>query len=382
MIATNIMSFTFLSLCLALSLISTLFVATDGFSVTHGGQRSRKLLPLFAVDRRRAVADIMIIGASTTLLPLPSQAGEVGARITKAVTTSDIGISVRTSVVKGAQTMDQIDRQWEEFSDRFSLGSERANQAGRPKKKVIPPLKPLDSSLAMSMLESCDSVFCDVTGLSPTLLDKEVETVNQLVRPSFERSGSNLSDLSKLENQEQFNYASYVHFKAYGNLLVDKRIDFRTFRPAFEQRLGEKMLRLFSMVPPKATTSDNRKSTLEAKLAAVDTLTALLCEKGLVAATDMSPLSSDQIEDWADDLSDLQLSLALDGDATTNAQILLQEQGFNLIPSYAKFMIRPLLQLDGQQLSMEEYYMDTDYNTNPDLFEVKEVLLNIILDST
>ena len=80
-------------------------------------------------------------------------------------------------------------------------------------------------------------------------------------------------------------------------------------------------------------------------------------------------------------MSDLQLSLALDGDITQNAQILLQEQGLNLIPSYTKFMLEQLLEMPGQNLSIEEYYMDTDYNSNPDLFEVKEILLNIVLES-
>ena len=46
----------------------------------------------------------------------PSRAGEVGAMITKTVTTSDLGVSVRRSVVKGAQVIDSLDGKWEKFS--------------------------------------------------------------------------------------------------------------------------------------------------------------------------------------------------------------------------------------------------------------------------
>ena len=90
------------------------------------------------------------------------------------------------------------------------------------------------------------------------------------------------------------------------------------------------------------------------------------------------------------DLSDLQFSVALDGDVTLNAQILLQEQGYRLIPDYGKYAttfilgdsLRVLPKSMMEEVSVEEYYMDTDYNSDPDKFEVKEVLLNIVIEST
>lgn len=90
--------------------------------------------------------------------PLVSNAGEVGARITKAVTTSDLGIAVRESVVRGAQTMDKVDGQWEQFSDKFGLGAARKQQDGKPVPKEIPDLKPLDVELARRVLETSDQV--------------------------------------------------------------------------------------------------------------------------------------------------------------------------------------------------------------------------------
>jgi hypothetical protein len=77
----------------------------------------------------------------------------------------------------------------------------------------------------------------------------------------------------------------------------------------------------------------------------------------------------------------LHFSVALDGDITLQSQILLQEQGFRLYPNFARFAIGYLMQQDGQQLSVMDYYFDTDYNSDPDKFEVKEILLNVVLDS-
>eukprot|EP00978_Attheya_sp_CCMP212_P043184 scaffold277581_cov28-Attheya_sp.AAC.1 len=66
-----------------------------------------------------AVASVIVGGA-----PQISSAGEVGARLNAAVTQSDLGVSVRRSVVRGAQVMDKLDGQWEKFSDEFGLGAE------------------------------------------------------------------------------------------------------------------------------------------------------------------------------------------------------------------------------------------------------------------
>ena len=70
-------------------------------------------------------ASTVTMAAGLSISVQPSFAGEVGAKITKAVTTSDLGISVRTSVVRGAQMMDKLDGKWEKFSDDNGLGAER-----------------------------------------------------------------------------------------------------------------------------------------------------------------------------------------------------------------------------------------------------------------
>ena len=323
--------------------------------------------------------------AGLTLMPSPSSAGEVGARITKAVTTSDLGISVRTSVVKGAQVMDQIDGKWEQLSDRFSLGAERNKRDARPKPKVIPDPLPLDTATAKSLLAMADEVFLTLAKLSPEDLKSQIKKVSGVVRTSFERSGlefsSNEDPTNNFVNGPQFNYALYCHYKAYSDLIIEKGVNFSSFRPTFETQMGKRGISLLIPSYSKPGITDTQDERLRNSLIAVDQLSDVLREKGFVGLIERSTISDDKIEDWLDDMSDLEFSVALDGDVSQNAQILLQEQGFRFYPNFARYAVTQLLQQPGQKVSCLDYYFDTDYNSDPDKFEVKEVLLSCILES-
>jgi len=62
--------------------------------------------PSFAEDVCESlVADTLVPILSFLLAPSAANAGEIGAKITKAVTESELGIEVRRSVVRGAQLM-------------------------------------------------------------------------------------------------------------------------------------------------------------------------------------------------------------------------------------------------------------------------------------
>lgn len=218
-----------------------------------------------------------------------------------------------------------------------------------------------------------------MTGISQSTLAKQVQTFAEKARPSFERSGVELDDGSA----QAFNFDSYAHFKTYGDLLLTSNIPFNTFRKDFENKMGQQLLTL--LFPQYTKSTSTKSGTLEAilqqRLSLVDDLCQILVEKGLVAATERSTLEADQISDWSEDLADLTFTVALDGDITQNCQILLQEQGFRLYPNYAKYMIAKLMELPQQTVVVDEYYLDTDYNSDPNRFQVKEVMLNIVLDS-
>jgi hypothetical protein len=360
-----------------------------GYDTTNG-------VPIFLRNQTRRTILSSLLGTVTSVVASTSSAsaGEVGARITKAVTQSDLGIVVRTSVVKGAQTMDQLDSQWEQFSDRFRLGAERSKLVNRPVPKLIPDPLPLDPATARAILDLADEVFLSL--MTPVvkreILDLQTRKVAELVRPSFQRSKADLPlagadeySLMDIKTAAEFNFASYVHFKAYSDLILQqgKSFDFNTFRRAFESQAGRRLIAL--LLPQTAQLKgDKNKSEqlLNVKLDQIDQLCQQLKNRGLLSLTERSVLEPDQILDWIDDTSDLSFTVALDGDITLGSQLLLQEQGLRLYPAYARFAVMSIIQnIEGQEAQIEDYYFDTDYNSDPNKFDAKEVVLSVVLDS-
>jgi hypothetical protein len=217
-----------------------------------------------------------------------------------------------------------------------------------------------------------------LTGIAPNILSRQIDTVADKVRPSFERSGIPLGQGTAAA---EFNFISYTHFKAYGDLIIENKVPFPSFRKDFECQVGQELLTVFN-VTGTSRDSDDKQAILEERLRLVDQACKALCDKGLVASTERSSLDADQLADWMEDLCDLTFNIALDGDITMNAQILLQEQGFRLYPNYAKYMVVQLLEMPKQKsVSVDDYYIDTDYNSDPNQFEAKQVMLNIVLES-
>lgn len=347
------------------------------------------------------------VTAATTAItltanPSPSNAGEVGARITKAVTQSDLGISVRRSVVRGAQLMDEFDGKWEKFSDDNGLGSQRLKQQPRPKPREVPDLKPLNKNVADCVLLASREAFLETVSGSASVmtmetLQSQVEKVDNLVRKSFERSGLDFTNAdgtseSTTLTAPKYNYYCYTTFKAMCDILIEKKLPFD--RKKFESALGEKLLPIFAPSSqellsniPKEYSNDSQMKAIDVGLQLTDEIIQNLVAFGFCALAERNDIENEEgrIADWAENLTDLQMSIPLDGDITLNSQILLQEQGFRLYPDFGRFVITSALQksLVGmkQSVSSDEYYMDTSYSSDPDLFEVKQVLLNIVIDS-
>jgi len=335
----------------------------------------------------------------------PSHAGEVGTAINKAVTKSDLGVSVRRSVVKGAQVIDTLDGKWEKFSDENNLGKERSKRDARPKPKIIPDPLPLDSTIARAVLKASDETFLSMVP-PETDLKGQITKVDGLVRKTFEKGGGEGFTLlaSSIEDGDigggsmdakQFNYDCYVHYKAFCMILVEKKLPFN--RKKFESELGDRLLPIFLPKKGALPTTSNANSLNQKKeeslsnaiknaLSLTDNLCTVLKSSGFVSLAERSELETENIADWTRDLSDLQFNVPLDMDVTLNAQILLQEQGYRIYPDFGRFVIAAALQrsLVGlkQVVTSEEYYMDTNYNSDPNLFEVKQVLVSIVIDSS
>ena len=352
----------------------------------------------------RMLKSSAVITLATTMGSQPSSAGEVGARINAAVTRSDVGISVRRSVVKGAQVIDNLDGKWERMSDRLNLGAERSKRDARPPPRDVPDPLPLNSETALAMLAAADASFLSIVPVGREALRKQIDKVDSLVRNTFERAGLDLArnslehagmdlDEGKKVDADIFNYLAYVHFKAYGDILIEREDNFKKFRSKFEADLGREVCQLLvpklasSPVPAYsgAANKNELKERLAMALTEVDAITESLKSMGFVALAERSEADKEKVDDWSEDMSDLLFTVALDKDATQNAQILLQEQGRYLYPDFARYAIasslRRYLSPVKEEVLTEEYYMDTSYSSDPDAFEVKQVLLNIVIES-
>lgn len=342
-----------------------------------------------------------LVASGLTVLwtnPGEARAGELAESITQAITQSELGKSVRRSVVRGSQFVDSVDEQWENFSDRFGLGAARKQQPPFPTKPTLDPLQPLDAVVATSFLSMADEAFSRLTLTSVTDLQKQIRRVRETVAPAFLRSGLNPTDVEEnglVMTAQQFNFLCYCHFKAFSDIIIGRKIDFGTFREQFEKLVGDQVVSL--LMPPPTTgpgmnqpTKEQLPLIIKEAWGQLDRLSTVLVEKGFLARMDRSlPGSSgeeteDLLTDWAEDaLSELQWNIALDGDITQNCQILLQEQSYLFYPNFARYAIQSILAalLRGQAtLDVTDYYIDTDYNPDPSKFEVKEILVNIVLE--
>ena len=403
--------------------------------------------------RRRLVLEALTVG-SWTLLPSSGRAGEVGAQITKAVTTSDLGIAVRVSVVKGAQLMDRIDSSWEKFSDTYGLGSERRGRETSERAKRgrrIPDRLPLDLDAAQQVLDISDDAFLSLSpGSTRKTLMTRIQKITKASKASFQRSGvdfsspssssgdyDTFSDVERFQTASQFNFVLYTHFKAYSESLLEKgnHIEFLKFQREFEHIVGQRLIDVWKLQDNSnsnlnldldrsiaiATTTaastttttivsvqDSRQKNDDAllknkilnALAQTDSLGRRLRELGLISIMDRNSIEiTEDIEDFVDDaLADLVINVAIDDDITLQSQILLQEQGYRLYPNFNRFIVAELFRqqietnndqqrdsggaISGttHKVSVIDYYFDTSYNSDPDKFEVKEVLLNISIE--
>lgn len=230
-------------------------------------------------------------------------------------------------------------------------------------------------------------------------LSQKVDKTKQSLRKSFFSSSTS----SIPAKTEEFNFECYVHFRVYNEILINQRVVFPPFRKEFERIIGANVLQLalrqqhtaLSSISPSNTLTESLNNALRA----TDDIAKLLQTKGFVTSWERSIPLEDDIEDFADANStvpaDLAFSLALNEDVTLDSQLLLQELGFRLYPSIGRWMAHEALSQcftaaagrdsalgDGKRninVQVDDYYMDTSYNSNPDLFKVKQILLNIVI---
>eukprot|EP00985_Skeletonema_marinoi_P026817 scaffold21148_cov157-Skeletonema_marinoi.AAC.1 len=288
---------------------------------------------------------------------------------------------IRTSVVKGAQVIDKLDSKWERFSDDFGLGDKR----NQPKRNVIDAGGNERSKKVVQSQSNDGGILLDEV-FADNLLKRcdEMNDTTNLLRKSFFKASSIPANA-----QEEFNFNCYVHFRVYNEILVREKVFFPSFKNDFEASVGKLILKSTLKEQPSLLQDLASETTLNERLTnalvASDTVATLLQNKGLIDTWERSIPPDDDIEDWtttsrsttSDNFyvsSDLEYSLALNGDVTLNSQLLLQELGYRLYPSFGRWLVHEaVLQCFGSEnkvkVNMDDYYMDTSYNSNPDLFE-------------
>ncbi|KAL9179714.1 hypothetical protein ACHAXT_009004 [Thalassiosira profunda] len=327
---------------------------------------------------------------------------------------SDLARQIRTGVVRGARLVDKADKTWERFSDDRGLGAAR----NRPKRNVLDAggnqvakevvrsptseVGEFDEAFAAGALQECDEAFLSCLkaqaqpSMTPGRLMQQIEDTKSLVRKSFFASSAPPS------RQEQFNFECYAHYRTYNEILVQQRVNFLPFRRDFESLAGRGLLRLAEAqqpsLRPTMRPSADLAEGLRAALAVTDAVADFLQTRGLASSWERSVPSDEDVDDFASPAapsadgvsvsSDLPYSLALYGDATLDSQLLLQELGYRLYPSFGRWLVREGASrcfpggAGGEgavSVQCDDYYMDTAYNSNPDLFEVRQVLLNIVI---
>jgi hypothetical protein len=235
--------------------------------------------------------------------------------------------------------------------------------------------------------------------ISANDLSSRVDSMKTLVKKSFFPS----LDVSSL--QEEFNFEVYTRFKVYNDLLIEQKVSFVPFYHEFEHEIGTRLLELMPLQQQQQQSllqspSESRiNNQVQHAFWAAEMIVTSLVENGFITSWERSVASQDDILDFTEPYvapssdnfsvtSDLQFTLALVGDITLKSQLLLQELGYRLYPAFGRWGLQQSLvtsfPLDGDGkksvvVNVDDYYMDTAYNSNPDLFEVKQILLNVVL---
>ena len=294
--------------------------------------------------------------------------------------------------------IDKLDGKWERFSDDMGLGKARnqerrnlidagSNSIAKEIIKSEADAGPFDEEIANLFLKACDEAFVsNLQQTSAAALVERIERSEKLLRPSFFDSPNGAAT-----KQDEFNFRCYLHFRSFNEILVKEQVEFPAFRRQFDVDLPRRLIQIAlkeypSMLGSSPKPPSDLSAGLRSALDSTDAVANFLLAKGFISSWERSVPPPEDLEDFVSLATDCPFSLALYGDATLGSQLLLQELGFRLYPAFGRWMVTESISrcfategAESVSLNVEDYYMDTAYNSNPDLFEVRQVLLNIAL---
>ncbi len=83
-----------------------------------------------------------------------------------------------------------------------------------------------------------DQTFLSLLPVSATDLTTMIDKVDSAVQMSFIRAGLDRGSMEVNMSGDLFNYLSYIHFKAYCQLLLRSNVRFQSIRTKYEDELG------------------------------------------------------------------------------------------------------------------------------------------------
>lgn len=343
------------------------------------------------------------------------------------ITDSSLGKAIRKSTIQGARIIDNFDEKWERFSD--SLRDQRkcdeatgrrlydngfrkdGTRVGNPVLgSLCNPieLEPFNDYFGDTVLENALDAAVKVhmstgTGAASTpgiyqndmsLLKQNVQSIKDLVRPSFERSINNDSSSSNdnhnqsinsnIENEKKrklYNFATYATMKGINNDL-NSSSEIKKFYLSWGESLVTKLApnanrkdyeSPFPEIKDEFEDYDYDKDVLLDSLGMLNVALKSLQKNGLIGHYEISiPY---------DDYGSV-VTLAVDDDITLGSQLLLREQGMKMSGSFVESMVRYVMDKAKIQYSLDSFFIDpsttkqSEYNPTQLLLSLSNLRIN------
>lgn len=335
------------------------------------------------------------------------------------VTQSDLGQSVRRSIVSGAKLADNLDLKMERFSDSlrdknkcdpvsnrrlFDNGFRRdGTRIGNPVLGALcnpDPLRRLDVSEkgpANMILVLAEEAASDTLDVDRTVLQKQVGQVKNLVGPAFARAAagekekqipsSSLSEeeTSEKSKQQVYNMDIYTRIRAYGEVLDQKKSSggktaLREATRNFEKSWGGKIMTslapnadrkdftsVYPAPDPRIEQSYDEGSLLDA-LGALSATLNKMQEGGVIGHWEISIPEDDYGE---------VVTIAVDDDISIGAQILSREQNQPVGGSAVVALVRHAMDERAKiSYTLDTFFIDPS-TTNQDLYSPTQLLVSL-----
>jgi hypothetical protein len=321
------------------------------------------------------------------------------------VTQSELGKSIRSSVVDGAKLVDRLDLQWERWSD--SLRDEakcdpRTNRRmfdnGKPVLGALctpEPLLALDSKTAQSVLDFADTAARETWKIDEATLRNKEKQVQELVGPSFSRAikeengkmGSFVDDDAQSQQlkRQLFNRDLYVKQRALGELVDlssnnDKGKNYRESVLIFERNWGDKLLGAYApnanrndfISPfPKPDDTENEPYDEGALLDALGRVSVTLNKLQQGGVIGHWEISIPEDDDWN------VVTIAVDDDICIGGQIIARERQQPLDGSEVVALVRAAMDNHAKiSYKINTFFIDPT-TTRQELYQPTQLLISL-----